>query len=479
MAQPNLANAATIRWAGLIMRKERFGVSICAVVSFVAMVVAAHPTFVSAAIADEADQAGEALSRAVKADYDAHLGELFRHFHANPELSFQETQTARRVARELRDIGFTVTEGVGGTGVVAILENGPGPRILVRADMDGLPVAEKSGLPYASTATQADLSGKTMPVMHACGHDMHMTSLIGTARRMVAMKDTWSGTLMLIGQPAEESIGGAKAMRADRLYERFGKPDMALALHVWSGLEAGLIDISDAAPYSGSDGVEIIVHGIGAHGASPQHGKDPVVLASQIVLALQTLVSRELGPYEPGVVTVGLFQAGTKRNIISDRAELQLTVRSDSPETRARLFAGIERIAKNMGRAAGLPEDKLPTVTLGVDSTPPTVNTPDLAHRLKALWTEKFGPEVVVTRPKDNMGAEDFPYLTNDPHIPSVYFRVGGTAKADLERAAAGGDPVPSHHSPLFRIAPEPSVRRGVEAMVTALLDLMPNRASH
>lgn len=423
-------------------------------------------------------QSTEDLREAINADYEAHLWPLFDHWHRNPELSLMEHETAARLAKELRDAGFKVREGVGGTGVVAILENGSGPMVMMRADMDGLPVEEESGLANASTIQrESPITGKMVPVMHACGHDVHITSLVGTARRMSALKDHWSGTLMLIGQPAEERVMGAKAMMDDNLWSRFGQPDFALAFHVWCGGEAGKIAVSDGSPYAGSDAVDIIVHGVGAHGASPHQGKDPIVLASQIVLALQTLVSRELPPRDPGVVTVGSFHAGTKHNIISDEAVLQLTVRNTSPETRKLLLDGIKRIAENMGRAAGLPEDKLPEVKLS-ESTPPTMNDRGLARRLHQVWSEKMGEDALmddefIAKHQKGMGAEDFPYFTTEPRIPSVYFSVGGTPIEDIEAEANGGPKVPSHHSPLFKISPEPSIKAGVEATVLALLDLM------
>ncbi|BFM07589.1 amidohydrolase [Halioxenophilus aromaticivorans] len=415
------------------------------------------------------------LSDTIQSDYDSHLGSLFKHFHANPELSLVENKTAKRIAEELKQAGFTVTEGVGGTGLVAIMENGNGPLVMMRADMDGLPVEEKSGLPYASNARQVSpITGKEVPVMHACGHDMHITSLIGTARRMQAMKDQWSGTLMLVGQPAEERIMGARAMMEDNLWQRFGKPDFALALHVSSALEAGKVNVVTGSPYAGSDSVDIIVHGVGAHGASPHMGKDPIVLGSQIVMALQTLVARELSPRQAGVVTVGSFHSGTKHNIISDQAHLQLTVRNTNPHTRQVLLDGIKRIAVNLGRAAGLPEDKLPEVIYSKESVPPTLNSPELATRLKTVWEAKMGAEKVSSEEPTGMGAEDFPMFTTEPFIPSVYFSIGGTPAQDFEQMAAGGPPVPSHHSPLFKISPEPSVTAGVEATVLALLELMP-----
>jgi len=414
------------------------------------------------------------LADDIQSDYDTYLAELFDHFHRNPELSLVEHQTAARMARELRAAGFDVTEKVGGTGVVAIMNNGAGPLVMMRADMDGLPVEEKSGLDYVSKATQEDpITGNVVPVMHACGHDVHITSLVGTARQMAARKDEWSGTLMLLVQPAEERVLGARAMKDDGVWRRFGTPDYALAFHVSSQDVAGVINVSEGSPYAGADTVDIVIHGVGAHGAHPHSGKDPIVLGAQIVLALQTLVSRELAPREPGVVTVGSFHAGTKHNIISDRAHLQLTVRSTSEETRTLLLEGIERIAVNMGRVAGLPEDKLPEVTVSEESVPPTTNDAALARRLKIAWSEKMGDEAVVDIPTRGMGAEDFPFFTVDPSIRSVYWAIGGTPAQDFDRARAGGPPVPSHHSPLFRISPEPAVRAGVESTVVALMTLM------
>ena len=414
------------------------------------------------------------LSDAVTKDYDEHLAGLFDHFHRNPELSTIENETARRMAMELSLTGFDVTEGVGGTGVVAILENGAGPLVMMRADMDGLPVEEKSGLENASRAQQVDpITGNTVFAMHACGHDVHITSLVGTARHMAAHKDEWTGTLMLLVQPAEERVLGARAMRDDGIWERFGKPDYALAFHVSSSGVAGIINVQEGSPYAGADTVDIIIHGVGAHGASPHRGKDPIVLGSQIVLALQTLVARELSPRDPGVVTVGSFHSGTKHNIISDRAQLQLTVRNTSPETRRILLEGIQRIAVNMGRVAGLPEDKLPEVIISNESVPPVVNDAALVRRLRSAWIENMGDEAVVDIPTKGMGAEDFPFFTMDPEISSVYWAIGGTPQEAFDVEAAGGEAVPSHHSPLFKITPEPSVTKGVESTVVALKALM------
>lgn len=414
------------------------------------------------------------LSQDVAKDYKGHLAPLFEYFHKNPELSHLETNTAKRLAKELRAAGFEVTEGVGKTGVVAIMKNGKGPLVMMRADMDGLPVEEKSGLAYASKAQQKDWDGNLVHVMHACGHDVHITSLVGTARQMAQRKKEWSGTLMLIGQPAEERVGGAKGMMDDGIWQRFGKPDYAMAFHVSSEIEAGKLVAVEGSPYSGVDSIDIIVPGIGAHGAYPHRGKDPVVIGAQIVMALQTIVSREIAPKEPAVITVGSFHSGTKHNIISDEARLQVTVRNDSWETREYLMKAIERVAVNVGRAAGLPEDKLPKVIISDEPTPPTVNDIPMTQRLKAVWREKMGADAFDENYRRlGMGAEDFPFFTTDPYIPSVYFAVGGTPKADFDREKAGGEAVPSHHSPLFKIAPEPSVTKGVEATVTALMELL------
>jgi len=425
----------------------------------------ALPLAATPALADE-------LAEAVQQDYDAHLASLFEHFHRNPELSFKETETAARLAAELRDAGFEVTEGVGRTGIVAILENGAGPTVMMRADMDGLPVPEKTGLPYASTAMQVDRNGDEVPVMHACGHDVHITALVGTARQMAARRDEWSGTLMLIGQPAEELIAGARVMMEDDLWARFGKPDQAMAFHVAASIPTGRL-AAPLAPYSGSDTVDIIVHGIGAHGASPHSGIDPVLVGSQIVLGLQAVVSRNLAPREPGVITVGAFHAGTKHNIISDRAHLKLTVRSESRAARKLLLDGIRRVAEHTGRAAGLPEELLPEVIVSDESTPPTLNDPALTAMLKATWSERFGDDIFYSAEREGMGAEDFPFFVTDPYIPSTYFAVGGTPQAAFDAAEAGGPAVPSHHSPLFKVAPEPSITLGVEATVTGLLELL------
>ena len=414
------------------------------------------------------------LKQAVKADYDSYLSPLFLHFHKNPELSYVETQTAARMAAELRKAGAEVTTGVGGTGVVGVLRNGPGPTILLRADMDGLPVKEDSGLAYASTAMQKGHDGVTYPVMHACGHDTHITALVGAARRLAAMKDRWNGTILFVVQPAEERIGGARKMMQDGLYTRFPKPDYALAFHVDADTPTGKMVVTPGLIYSSADTVDIIVHGVGSHGASPHRGKDPVVMGSEIVMALQTLVSRELSPLSPGVVTVGAFNAGNKHNIISDKAHLQLTVRSNERAVRDQLIAGIQRIAANVGRMNGMPEDKLPTVTVSDEQAPPTVNDAGLAARIGAAFRREFGDAALLPYVQTDMGAEDFPaFVEPGSGVKGLYFMVGGTPQAAFDAAKAGGPPVPSHHSPFFKVDPEPSITLGTEAMVLATLDLL------
>lgn len=413
------------------------------------------------------------LSDAVSQVYSAKLKDLFLYFHQNPELSTMEHQTSARLADELASLGYTVHRNVGGTGIVALLENGEGPLVMFRADMDGLPVEEKSGLAYASRAKQVDPNGNEVFVMHACGHDVHITSLVGTAQIMAERRDEWQGTLMLIGQPAEERVMGAAAMRADNIWDRFGQPDYAMAFHVTSAMPTGMLGASVDSPYSGADTVDIYITGVGAHGASPHRGVDPIVLGSQIVMGLQTVVSRTLPPRRPGVITVGAFHSGTKHNIISDAAHLQLTVRSESASDRTLLLNGIRRVAENMGRVAGLPEELLPRVVVSDESVPPTLNDRALTERIMALWNGHFGEGVLFSGERLGMGAEDFPFFTVDPYIPSLYFAVGGTPPEDFVTEQSGGAPVPSHHSPLFKVEPDASVTLGVEASVSALLELL------
>ncbi|MCH9694217.1 MAG: amidohydrolase [Gammaproteobacteria bacterium] len=410
----------------------------------------------------------ESLNEAIAADYP-YLDSLFKHLHQNPELSMQEFKTSDRMAEEMTGLGFDVTRNIGNTGLVGVMKNGDGPTLMIRADMDGLPVQEKTGLAYASQARQINLEGRDMPVMHACGHDVHMTALIGTARRLVEIKDQWQGTLMLVAQPAEEAIGGALAMVADDIYGRVGRPDFALALHVGAGDPAGKITFSDGLMYSSADTVRITVRGVATHGASPHLGKDPVLIGSQIVLALQMIVTREVSPIEPALITVGAFRGGTAANVIADHATLDVTVRANTEKTRAQLLKSIERVATQTARASGIPDELLPIVDVYDNGSPTTTNDAALAQRVRAAMIEKMGADALFPFKQEDMGAEDFPDLVNvDPPIPSVYFGVGGTPVENLESGDWAG-----HHSPLFWIAPEPSIKGAVEGMTVAALELL------
>src|SRR6476620_6980686 len=347
-----------------------------------------------------------ALSDAIRADMPQ-LMTLYRDLHAHPELSMQEVRTPALLASQMRKLGFDVTEHAGKTGVVAVMRNGPGPALLIRADMDALPVKEQTGLPFASKVRGTTLDGVETDVMHACGHDTHIATWLGTARRLAAMTDQWSGTVVMVLQPGEELGLGAKAMLDDGLYTRFPKPDVLLAFHDSASLPAGIIGVTRGYALANVDSVDIDVKGVGGHGAYPQTTKDPIVLASRIVMALQTLVSRENSPLDPAVVTVGSFHAGTKHNIISDDARLQLTVRSYTPEVRKKLLDGIARIARGEAIAAGVPEDRMPVVTVREPYTPSTFNTAKLSGRLIDLFGAHFGADrVVETKPV--MGGEDF-----------------------------------------------------------------------
>ena len=411
--------------------------------------------------------ADDTLRTDIATDYDANLEALFTYFHQNPELSHREFKTSKRLATEIRAHGFDVTEGVGGTGVVAVLENGDGPTVMIRADMDGLPVKEASGLSYQSVATQEDIDGIVKPVMHACGHDTHITSLVGTARQMVARKDKWSGTLVLIGQPAEERISGARDMLEDGLYKRFPKPDYAMAFHVSAGQPEGRIQVPLGIRASSSDSVDIVVHGVGAHGASPHKGVDPVLVAAQIVVSLQSVVSRTIAPLEAGVITVGSIHGGTKHNIIGDRVDMQLTVRSNDEEVRQKLLDSIDRVAKGVAISMNVPDDLLPEVIRSkTETTPPTINDGDTAAFVRAAISAQMGEDILFDEPREGMGAEDFAYfITPETGVKGVYFNVGGTPEKDVDDAA-------SHHSPFFKVKPEPAIKNATEAMVTSAIAL-------
>ena len=413
------------------------------------------------------------IGEAVKADMPS-LMTLYRDFHAYPELSMQEVRTPAKLAAEARKLGFTVTENVGKTGVVAVLKNGPGPTLMIRADMDGLPIVEQTGLAYASKVRAMARSGVETGVMHGCGHDTHITSWIGTARLLAARKSEWSGTLVMIAQPGEETGEGAKAMLDDGLYSRFPKPSTVIGFHDAAAIPAGVIGITPGYALANVDSVDVSVKGVGGHGAYPQTTKDPIVLASRFVTTLQTLVSRENDPANPAVVTVGSFQAGAKHNIISDEAKLQLTVRSYTPEVRKLLLDGIKRIVRGEAIAAGMPDDKMPVVTIReAEYTPATFNTQPLSDRALALFAERFGAARAIKTPAV-MGGEDFSrFWLADNKIQSLIFWVGGTP-AD-KYAAAGGNAakLPSLHSPYWAPDADTVIATATEAMTALALDVL------
>jgi hippurate hydrolase len=423
----------------------------------------------SAAAPAHADALGDAVAKDMPS-----LMTLYRELHAAPELSMQEVKTAARLAAEVKKLGFEVTTGVGKTGVVAVMKNGPGPVLLVRADMDGLPVVEQTGLSFASKVRATSAAGVESGVMHACGHDTHMTAWIAAARRLASMKNQWSGTLVMIAQPGEEIGVGAKAMLDDGLYTRFPKPTHALAFHDSAGLPAGTIGYAVGPALANVDSVDIIVPGVGGHGAYPHTTKDPIVLASRIVTALQTLVSREANPQDPAVVTVGSFHAGAKHNIISDEAKLLLTVRSYTDETRKLLLDGIRRIARGEAIAAGMPENRMPVVTVrDAEYTPATFNTEKLTADTAALFTQRFG-EARVRKVAAVMGGEDFSrFHLADKSIESLIFWVGGVPQAQWDKAAGDPAKLPSLHSPFWAPDAERTIATAAEAMVAAALGVL------
>jgi hippurate hydrolase len=401
------------------------------------------------------------------------LMDLYKDLHAHPELSGFEVKTAAKLAKRAKALGFEVTENVGGTGVVAVLKNGPGPVVMIRADMDGLPVEEQTGLAFASKERATTEDGIESGVMHACGHDTHMTSWVGTASALVALKDSWSGTLVMILQPAEERGKGAKDMLNDGLYERFPKPDYALAFHDSAGLPAGTIGITPGYALANVDSVDIVVKGLGGHGAYPHTTKDPIVLASRIVGSLQTLVSRELDPQDAAVVTVGSFHAGAKHNIISDEATLLLTVRSYSDETRQALLDGIARIAEGEAIAAGMPKELMPVVTLKDEYTPATYNTVELSETLLDVFAQRFGQDRVLKAPPV-MGGEDFGrFYRADKSIQSVIFWVGGVPQNTWDKAQLGQASLPSLHSPFWAPEAETVITTASQALTNAAISIM------
>jgi len=403
----------------------------------------------------------------------------YKSIHAAPELSHHEAQTSALLAEELRKAGYSVTERVGkypdgsqAYGVVGILKNGAGPTLLVRTDLDALPVTEDTGLPYASTVRSKNPAGQDVGVMHACGHDIHITTMIGVARNMAALKSQWHGTLMLIGQPSEETIDGAKAMMADHLYERFGRPDMAIALHD-SNFAAGKVSVVSGPALASSTSINVTMRGVGTHGAAPEAGKDPIVMASEFVVALQTIVSRSIPPDQPAVVTVGDIHGGTKRNIIPDEVKMELTTRCYSEAVRQTIISGVDRTAKGIAIAAGVPEDRMPIVkVLDDESTPATINDVEFSARLRKIFIAKLGAENVIDR-QAIMGSEDFGIFSMDHKIPAVIFWLGAYDPKKIAESERTGVALPSPHSPFFAPLPEPTLRTGVTVMTDAALALL------
>ncbi|MBD0370475.1 MAG: amidohydrolase [Pyrinomonadaceae bacterium] len=407
---------------------------------------------------------------------------IYKALHSAPELSHYEAKTSALLAAELRSLGYTVTERIGkyrnpkwtGYGVVGVMKNGEGPVVLVRADMDALPVEERTGLPYASQVRVKTDAGQEVGVMHACGHDIHVTSLIGTARMLAALKDEWRGTLVLVGQPAEETSEGARAMLEDGLYNKVPRPDYAIALHDQADIEAGKVGVTPGYALANVTSVDVTVRGIGGHGAKPETTKDPVVLAAQIVLALQTIVSRENSPLDPAVVTVGSIHGGSRYNIIPDEVKLQLTVRSYKEEVRQKILASIERIARGIALAAGLPAELAPVVKVNeAEISLSTYNDPKLTERLSGIFARTLGAQNVIAYPPAMVGEDFGRFGLEGNQIPTTLFWVGAADASKVEESKRTGKPLPSLHSPLFAPLPEPTIRTGVKAMTSAVLELM------
>ncbi|MGD0871632.1 MAG: amidohydrolase [Bryobacteraceae bacterium] len=406
---------------------------------------------------------------------------IYQDLHAHPELSHHEERTSTLLAGELRKAGYTVTEHLGkyadGTqafGIAAVLKNGAGPVLLVRTELDALPVEEKTGLPFASRVRSRNAAGQEVGVMHACGHDLHMTSLLGTARTLAKLKERWSGTLVLIGQPSEETVDGARAMLNDGFYSRFPKPDFAIALHDEPTIEAGKVGVLGGPIYAGSTAVEVTMRGMGGHGAHPELTKDPVVMAAEFIMELQTIVSRQMLPLDPAVVTVGSIHGGTKGNIIPDDVVLQLTTRAFSEDVREHILSSIKRMAQGVALAAGVPDDRAPIVKVSdTEAVPPTYNDPKLAARLRGVFEAALGA-ANVGESKPMMVSEDFGLFGLAGHqIPTVIFQLGAVSAQQIEESRRTGNPLPSLHSSVFYPQVEPAMRAGIVATTSAALELL------
>jgi amidohydrolase len=409
------------------------------------------------------------------------LLETYKFLHANPEISYQEQKTSAFLAKELRGLGYHVTERFGryedpgriSYGAVAVMKNGDGPTVLIRTDMDALPVEEKTRLPFASTVRTTNDAGQDVPVMHACGHDIHMSTFLGTATALSELKERWRGTLVLISQPSEERGAGSHAMLNGGLYSQFPRPNYILALHDDGSLEAGKVGICEGYVFASVTSVDLIVRGVGGHGAFPHQTKDPIVLASQIVLALQTIVSREKPPLDPAVVTVGSIHGGTKHNIIPDEVRLQLTIRSYKDEVRKGILESIERIANGIAAAAGVPKDRMPIVKADESEyTASTYNNPAFTQRVQSILQSSLGKENVV-RQDPVMAAEDFGAYSLNDSIPLCIFWLGAIEPAKVQKSREENTPLPALHSGQFAPDAEPTIRTGVKAMASIAMDLM------
>ncbi|HEY7098872.1 MAG TPA: amidohydrolase [Terriglobales bacterium] len=422
------------------------------------------------ALAVSAFAQSNASSKDVDAVYpQAH--DLYLELHEHPELSGHESQTAAKLAASLRSLGYDVTEHVGGTGVVAILKNGAGPTVMLRTELDALPVEEKTGLSYASKVRAKDDAGLDVPVMHACGHDLHMASMLGTAAIMAHTKDTWHGTLMLIGQPAEETISGASAMIKDGLFTRFPKPDFGVALHVGNEQPAGQVGITPGVYNTNADSIRITIFGKGGHGSQPNTAVDPIVIAARTILSLQTIVSREVKPGETAVVTIGYIRAGTKNNIIPDKAEMGLTVRTYKAEVRKQVLAAITRIVKAEAAGGGSPKEPL---IENYEATDAVYNDPKLAEKLRIPLERALGKDSVITT-EPIMPSEDYSAFVKNG-VPSLYFSLGGADPQKLAASQSGGAALPSNHSPFFAPDVEPALKTGIKAEVAVLTNLLSTR---
>lgn len=423
----------------------------------------------------------EDLPRLVDSELPGLVG-TYKGIHEHPELSHQEARTSALLASELRTAGYSVTEHVGkypngaqAYGVVAILKNGLGPQLLIRADMDALPIIEQTGVPYASHVMTKNASGQEVGVMHACGHDIHTTTLIGVGRALAELRSQWHGTLMLIGQPSEETIDGARAMLADGLYERFGTPTYAIALHDSSLRPAGTVSLTAGPATTSATSIDVTIRGVGGHGAFPQVTKDPIVMAAEFIMQLQTIVSRQENPNDPAVVTVGDIHGGTKRNIIPNEVKMELTARAFSEQAREIILDGIRRAARGVAMSAGVPEDRAPVVTVLEDeSCPMLYNDPALLSRVKPALQKALGPQNVFEDPPV-MASEDFPFFGLGRKVPTVMFWLGAANPAKFAAAKAAGVPLPGPHTNKFEPDPEPTLRTGITSMTAVAIALLQN----